>query len=287
MNCFFVSDLHGREPLYDRLFALVAAERPAAVFCGGDLLPGGFGLADDGGASTGGGFIESCLVPGLVRLRRELGDAYPRVFLIFGNDDPRCAERLLAPAIGAGLVDYVHGARADLAGFDVYGYACVPPTPFPWKDWERYDVATCAGEGCLSPEDGFRSVPVDASDIRRATIASELETLTAGADLSRAIVLFHAPPHGSVLDRAGFDLRPTRPAQAEVHVGSLAVRRFIEGRQPLVTLHGHIHESARLSGSWRERIGRTWALGAAHGGPELCVVRFDPGCPDRATRELL
>jgi len=35
-------------------------------------------------------------------------------------------------------------------------------------------------------------------------------------------------------------------------VGSIAVRRFIEERQPLLTLHGHIHESARLTGDWRE-----------------------------------
>jgi hypothetical protein len=39
----------------------------------------------------------------------------------------------------------------------------------------------------------------------------------------------------------------------DVHVGSVAVRRFIEDRRPLLTLHGHIPESALLTGSWRER----------------------------------
>jgi len=42
-----------------------------------------------------------------------------------------------------------------------------------------------------------------------------------------------------------------------------------------VTLHGHVHESARLTGAWQDRIGRTVCLSAAHDGPELALVRFD------------
>jgi len=71
-----------------------------------------------------------------------------------------------------------------------------------------------------------------------------------------------------------------------VHVGSIAVRRFIETRQPHLTLHGHIHESARLTGSWRDRIGRTLLLSAAHDGPELALIRFDLEHPGNAIREF-
>ena len=73
----------------------------------------------------------------------------------------------------------------------------------------------------------------------------------------------------------------------DLHLGSIAMQRFIEQRQPLVTLHGHIHESARLTGSWRDRIGRTHLFGAAHDGTELALVRFDLDDLDSATRELL
>jgi len=37
----FASDLHGREDRYLKLLAAIRAERPAAVFLGGDLLPAG------------------------------------------------------------------------------------------------------------------------------------------------------------------------------------------------------------------------------------------------------
>ena len=73
----------------------------------------------------------------------------------------------------------------------------------------------------------------------------------------------------------------------DVHVGSIAVKRLIEARRPLLTLHGHVHESARLTGSWREQIGPTWAFSAAHDGPELALIRFTPDHPAAATRTLL
>ena len=73
----------------------------------------------------------------------------------------------------------------------------------------------------------------------------------------------------------------------DVHVGSIAVRRFIEERQPLLTLHGHVHEAARLTGEWKIRIGRTVCINGAHDGPELDLVRFDLESPGAATRSLL
>ena len=97
----------------------------------------------------------------------------------------------------------------------------------------------------------------------------------------------HAPPYDTHLDRAALDGKSIDHVPIDVHVGSIAVRRFIEARQPLLTLHGHVHESARLTGSWRERIGRTWCLSAAHDGPELALVRFDPEDPGGAVRDLL
>jgi Icc-related predicted phosphoesterase len=76
-------------------------------------------------------------------------------------------------------------------------------------------------------------------------------------------------------------------APVDFHVGSIAIRRFIEKRQPLITLHGHVHESARISGAWRERIGRTYTFSAGHDGVELALVRFDPDMPEKAKRELI
>ena len=277
----FVSDLHGRTARYETLLATIARERPAAVFLGGDLLPfGGMGGGEDD-------FLIEWLGPRLSDVRARLGPAYPRVLAIFGNDDPRAAEPSLSQLEAQGLLQNAHGRRLVVAGVPVYGYACVPPTPFALKDWERYDVSRFVDPGSISPEEGVRSVPVPEADARCGTIASDLDGLVGSEDASGAVFLFHAPPYRTLLDRAALDGKAVDHAPLDVHVGSIAIRRFVETRQPRATLHGHVHESARLTGAWRDRIGRTVCLSAAHDGPELALVRFDLEEPSRATRELL
>jgi Icc-related predicted phosphoesterase len=76
----------------------------------------------------------------------------------------------------------------------------------------------------------------------------------------RAIFNFHCPPFRTKLDLAPKLDRNLRPvsspgAETEVHVGSTAVRRAIEELQPLLSLHGHIHESAG-----EDSLGRTTCL---------------------------
>ncbi len=285
MRCFFVTDLHGRIPRYRRLLERIAAERPAAVFLGGDMLPAPFdrrwteelGIED---------FVHEFLAIEFRALRETMGEEYPRIFAILGNDDPRAEEEAMQGA-GDGLWSYMHERREELGPFAVYGYAYVPPTPFRLKDWERYDVSRHVDPGCVSPEEGMRTVPVDAHAIRYATMSEDLARLTAGHDLSRAILLFHAPPYQTKLDRAALDGKAFEGVPLDLHIGSIAIRRFIQERAPWITLHGHVHESARITGEWRDRIGRTHLFSAAHDGPELALVRFDAEHPQEAERELL
>lgn len=284
--CFFVSDLHGHTDRYRKLFKAIASERPGAVFLGGDLLPSGLS-ATRTLAVAHRDFVNDFLVTSLRLLRRSLGNAYPRVFVILGNDDSKSEEAAIIAAATRGLWEYVHERRVSFGKYDVYGYACVPPTPFLLKDWERYDVSRHVDPGCVSPEEGRRSVPVAANEVRYATISEDLQRLVGQADLSHAILLFHAPPYQTKLDRAALDGKMVDHAPLDAHVGSIAIQRFIEQRQPLITLHGHIHESARLTGSWSQRRGRTHCFSAAHDGPELALVRFDPADRQGATRALL
>jgi Icc-related predicted phosphoesterase len=284
--CLFASDLHGRIDRYDKLFAAIEKRQPAAVFLGGDLLPfpmAAFNcrenLPDD--------FLRDYLAVKCEELRRRMDRRYPSVFVILGNDDPRADEPAMVEGDARGLWRYCHERKYNFSSYIVFGYAHVPPTPFQLKDWERYDVSRYVPPGGVSPEEGRRSVGVDARVVRYATIKDDLEQLTQGAQMERAVFLFHTPPYDTHLDRAATDGKFVDHVPLDLHVGSIAVRRFIEAREPLVTLHGHIHESTRLTGSWRDRLGRTHALSAAHDGPALALVSFDLTDLDSATRELL
>ncbi|HMQ14614.1 MAG TPA: metallophosphoesterase [Phycisphaerae bacterium] len=285
-NCLFASDLHGDADRYTRLLDAIRRRRPAAVFLGGDLLPPGLGGPATLAWNTA-DFFDGFLLRHLSRLRSELGAAYPRVFVIPGNDDHRSQEAAMLDLAARGLWEYVHLRSVNWEDHTVAGYACIPPSPFQLKDWERYDVSRFVDPGCVSPEEGRRSVPAQADDVRYGTIERDLERLLAGVPAERLIALFHAPPYNTALDRAALDGRVIDHVPLDTHVGSLAIRRAIESLQPLLTLHGHVHEAPRLTGAWRVRIGRTHCLTAAHDGPELALIEFDPRQPESATRELL
>jgi Icc-related predicted phosphoesterase len=283
-RCFFVSDLHGHLDRYRKLFAAIAAERPQVVLIGGDIMPG---LSQVRSMDfTHRDFIHDFVVPELANLRDTLGKEYPRIMLILGNDDGRFPEPSLLSVATEGYWNYIHDRKIRVGAFTIYGYAYVPPTPFQLKDWERYDVSRYVDPGCLSPEEGTLSIPVPPDELKYATIQNDLNNLTKGKDLSRAVFLFHSPPHKTNLDRAALDGRMIEYIPLDVHVGSIAIRRFIEERQPLLTLHGHVHEAARLTGSWRDQLGHTLMFNGAHDGPELALIRFDLECPDEATRDL-
>lgn len=286
MHCLFASDLHGRVDRYEKLWRAIEAGPPDAVFLGGDLLPSGLaGLVSlDPGHED---FVNDVLARGFARLRDRLGSGYPRVFVILGNDDARVEEAAILDVAARGLWTYAHDRVVTCGEWRVLGYACVPPTPFRLKDWERYDVSRYVPPGCVSPEDGCRTITVPPNRIRWATIAEDLDGLARDVPAERAIGLFHSPPDQTVLDRAANDGKAIDHVPLDLHVGSVAIRRLIERWQPVVTLHGHVHESARLTGAWRDRIGRTHLFGAAHDGDELALVRFCPDDPEAASRELI
>jgi len=280
-----VSDLHGHTDRYNKLFERIIEDRPDAVFLGGDLLPHGMAFSFHEGDS--GDFVSGILIPGFVDVRERLGGRAPRVFLILGNDDGRSPEAEIIETADKGVWDYVHNRRVTFGEYAVYGYNYVPPTPFMIKDWERYDVSRYVDPGCIPPTEGKRSFPVDPQEIEYATIAKDLKSLTGDDDMTNAVCLFHSPPYKTNLDRVALDGKMIDHVPLDVHIGSIAMERFIKARQPYLTLHGHAHESARLTGSWQDQIGRTLCFSAAHHGPELALIKFDLENPEAASRELL
>jgi len=286
LNCIFATDIHGMTDRYEKLFRVISAECPQAVFLGGDLLPSGMfyryktsDVPDD--------FINDYLALNFKKLRDKLMDNYPRIFLILGNDDGRVFEEDIIANEQDGIWEYAHEKMIDLFNYQIYGYSYVPPTPFQLKDWERYDVSRYTDPGCVSPEEGSRTVEVASNNIKFSTIKDDLEKVTQDNQLDKTVFLFHTPPYQTKLDRVALDGKMIDYVPLDVNVGSIAVRRFIEARQPYLTLHGHIHESTSLTGSWQDRIGKTVIFSAAHHGPELSIIRFDLSDLSTSSRELI
>jgi uncharacterized protein len=285
-QCFFVSDLHGQRSRYQKLFDAIKDQRPSLVFLGGDLLPSAFS-SPQSAEHMQFDFIDDFMQAGFKELREILGRDYPRVCVILGNDDLRSDEERIRAVARRGLWEYIHNQRIPFHEYSIFGYAYVPPTPFLLKDWERYDVSRSVDPGCIPLDEGWHSLPLLSSELKYKTIKNDLEILADGADLTKAIFLFHAPPYKTNLDRAALDGKMIDHVPLDTHIGSIAVKRFIEFRQPYITLHGHVHESARITGAWKDRLGKTSMLSAAHDGPELALIRFTLEKPEAAVRDLI
>jgi Icc-related predicted phosphoesterase len=119
----------------------------------------------------------------------------------------------------------------------------------------RSDVVEL-GEGRVLEIDGFSMISTGWSNHtpwnthREETEEKLGERIEAMAsllpDASKAIFNLHCPPFKSGLDEApaiDADLRLLHGGRALRPVGSTAVREAIERHQPLISLHGHIHES--------------------------------------------
>jgi Icc-related predicted phosphoesterase len=156
-----------------------------------------------------------------------------------------------------GVQRWMDMAKDKLAGSGVRVFVC------PGNDDEmevddviRKSEMVQLGEGHVVEIDGFSMISTGWSNHtpwnthREETEEKLGERIEAMAkqvtDPSHAIFNLHCPPYKSGLDEApaiDADLKLLHGGRALRPVGSTAVREAIEKHQPLLSLHGHIHES--------------------------------------------
>lgn len=276
MKAFHVSDLHGSKERFKILATQLCLEKPQLLFLGGDLYPSFKEMR-----RSESDFFYDFFVPYFQQLKNDLQSEYPKVFIILGNDDPKAEEVKFSSENYRELWTYLNTSKSHFDGFDIYGYPYIPPTPFIYKDWELYDVSRYVDPGCVHPTEGKRSVD-PGRDIEFSSIKKDLEKLTSEQDLSNAIFLFHSPPYKTNLDRAALDNMFFDHIPLDVNIGSIAIREFIEEQQPLVCLHGHVHESTRITGEWQEKLNNTYCFNAASEQNKFSIVIFEPKSPNEA-----
>jgi Icc-related predicted phosphoesterase len=165
------------------------------------------------------------------------------LFLMLGNDDPMSLQPLLDSA------PWGTHAEGRIVMLD-----------------DRHEMMSW-GYSNITPWHSHREQTEEQLAVALGDMADRL------ADPGSAVVNVHVPPFGTQLDDAPVldsDLRVVQ-VMGQVKfapVGSTAVRDLLLERQPLLGLHGHIHESAGI-----RRLGRTiainpgsdYATGALHG----------------------
>ncbi|QXJ31509.1 metallophosphoesterase family protein [Saccharolobus shibatae] len=139
------------------------------------------------------------------------------IFINLGNDDP---EYLFEVLKESEIFKVGEGEVFDFKGYEIISYGYVNPTP--WNTFRE-----------KKEEEIYNDL---------SKIVSKI------TNYSKAIYNFHAPPYNTNLDNAPLldeNLKPIVRGGEIVytHVGSKSIRRIIEETNPLLGLHGHIHES--------------------------------------------
>jgi Icc-related predicted phosphoesterase len=255
MRLYYAGDIHGSERCWRKFLNAAAFYEADALILGGDLtgkalVPIVDGSEEDEERARFNGFypyrctreeydrlvedeehrdrVLSELMLSELRRWLELADERLTVpcLVMPGNDDDFVIDAVLADS---SAVENPDGRVVRLGDYQVASSAWANPTPW----------------------DSPRELPEDELEVRLEELAAQLDP-----DVP-AIFNLHCPPYGSGLDRAPQltdDLRVVTKGgeQVLVPVGSRAVRNVIERHQPLLGLHGHIHESRHAA-----TIGRT------------------------------
>jgi uncharacterized protein len=263
---FFATDLHGSEMCWRKFLNAGRFYDADILICGGDMTgkaivpiveeDGHFSLTLAGEAMT--------VTPDQVgdteaQIRRK--GYYPlRVTpetLAELDKNPDTRKHTFQRVMLEGVDRWMGMAKEKLGGSGVRVFVC------PGNDDEmevddvvRKSEMVVLGEGQVIEIDGFSMISTGWSNHtpwnthREETEEKLGERIEAMArqigDPSRAIFNLHCPPYRSGLDEApaiDADLKLMHGGRALRPVGSTAVKAAIEKHQPLLSLHGHIHES--------------------------------------------
>lgn len=282
---FFASDIHGSERTFRKFVNAAAFYGADALVFGGDLTGKGLVpiVAQGGGRHRGGlpgeeGLIEDAAELDHVRRRAEDAGLYwtmlePEEYAEL-SDDPLAREGLFVELARDRLAAWVAFAEDRLAGSHVRCFLTGgnDDSPAALEVLDGHDgERVVASEGRVVDLDDDHSMitvgystPTPWDTPREASeevIAGAIETsLESVADPSRCVFNLHVPPLRSGLDLcAALDTSTDPPTPVRrggqvvwTSAGSQAVGDAIRRHQPVLGLHGHIHESAG-----RTRLGRT------------------------------
>ena len=263
---FFATDLHGSETCWKKFLNAARFYEADVLICGGDMtgkaiVPivqenGHFTVAL-AGEEMKVGAEEVADVEGQIRRK----GYYPLRMTVerlheLDQDAGKRAECFQEVMLDG--VDRWMGLAADkLRGTGVRCFVC----PGNDDEMEVDEVVRRAelvelGEGRLVEIDGFTMISTGWSnptpwnthrEESEERLAERIEAMASQVpDPARAIFNLHCPPFRSGLDEApaiDADLKLLHGGRALRPVGSTAVREAIERHQPLISLHGHIHES--------------------------------------------
>lgn len=266
MKILCTADLHGNMTQYKKLFSQAKKLNVDAIFISGDLTPKD---AERRTPQKQADFLNTELIPEIKKFKQECNI---EIFLILGNDDFKANEDILKTYDGK-LWNYVNEKVIKFNNYSIFGYTNVPVTPFQFKDWEKVDSENVLEETYRKPFilEGVKSTKTNLSskiiNLQNRKDSIENDILKGIKNKENLILLIHAPPFNTNLDLD----------KNKQHLGSIGVRKAIEKIQPILSIHGHIHETVYMSGNYVDKLGKTICVnpGNMFNEEKLAILEID------------
>ena len=277
---FFVTDVHGSNRCFRKFVNSAKFYQAGVLILGGDITgktivpvvkqPDGSHLARHIGNE-----VRITSESQLKEIMREISDAgaYPHVVDSDGyaslHDDPVKRDLLFNRLIVGRVEEWMRLAEERLGGSAVRCY--ISPGN---DDLFEIDSKLNSSSYVINPEEKLVSIDDEHEmitlgytnhtpwhsprEVDEHVLMDKIDKLTREVrDMRKAIFNLHVPPIGTTIDQApkvGPDLKyVAKVGQVEViSAGSQSVRKAVEDHQPMLGLHGHIHESRGVV-----NIGRT------------------------------
>ncbi|MDD5650471.1 MAG: hypothetical protein PHF86_08665 [Candidatus Nanoarchaeia archaeon] len=239
MLFLYATDLHGDQEKYKKILSYALDHQIKIIHLGADILPD----------------VQTTFVKKFLReFYQKAKDNEIKILASFGNDDLVSMKKEFRRY--GSLLDE---EPVEIEGFLFKAYPYVCDYPFPLKSICKLDYRGWMRPFCLDgvnyTENGMRVeiLDIDKYLAKKSTIQE---------DLAKEIVLHknfifscHMPPRNLELDVCGRRIH-TGYDRLE-RVGSVSIYNWIKEQQPLLSLHGHIHENYAITKQWKVILGKT------------------------------
>ena len=246
MKFIYACDIHGDTNKYEKLFKTAQKEDIKYMVLGGDLLP-----------KRG---IRVIIQPEFIRdffedYFKRLKENNIKCILIPGNDDLEKFDIEINELCEKYSNIYnIDNKKLDIEDVSFIGLSKVLDHPFGSKNRvlieKNLKMQPQLSQDIYINRD-TEVITISEWERYRETNIDKMEDILSSlpvVDKSRkTIYVLHNPPYGIGLDVCANGLQ----------VGSKAITSFLEESNSYMALHGHIHESPKISGLWYNKLGKT------------------------------
>jgi Icc-related predicted phosphoesterase len=251
MKVLYVTDLHGDRNKYDKTIDLAKHYKVDIVINGGDMLPNSTRSFSKTIYEAQSYFLMKYLDSYFGRLN-DLGIKF---LGMLGNDDYIVFDSRFESYTKKYINIYTTLAEncIEIDGYEFIGMNFVCDYHFCLKDrcrldYKEWNPPMTQGYPFKTSDQGNITLFGWESIIKKyPTLKDELRDLPKPKDYNKVVIVTHDPPSNLGLDVCYTGLK----------VGSRSVLEFICEKKPMLTLHGHIHESPKMSGVWKVGVNNT------------------------------